>query len=52
MNDHWIDLTNDHINFSFIGGGNPSTQGKPLTYHKSLTLSHNVVSPTESKFQQ
>ena len=31
---------------SFIGGGNWSTQRKPLTHRKSLTKSHNVVSST------
>ena len=30
----------------YCGGGNWSTQRKPPTCHKSLTLSHNVVSST------
>ena len=35
------------VAISFIGGGNRSTQTKPLTCRKSLiTLSHNVVSST------
>ena len=32
--------------FSFIGGGNWNTWIKQLICHKSLTLSHNVVSST------